>query len=134
MNQKTRILAIALSMGFFFQTKSQNLNSSVIDTPNYLAKMIPTESATSMRVYVGNIAHKKLQLSIKDIEGNEIYTRFLGKKQPQAAFRVDLSKMPNGIYVLELLDDDNNRSSKFFRKGNEVIAAGLTETLVALND
>lgn len=133
MNQKTKILAVALSIGLFFQSKAQNLNSSVIDTPNYLAKMIPAESATSMRVYVGNIAHKKLQLTIKDIEGIEMYTRFLGKKQKQAAFNVDLANVPNGIYILELTDDDNNRSSKFFRKGNEVIAAGLTETLVALN-
>ena len=72
MNQKTKLLAMALFLGLISQTKAQNLNSSVIDTPFYLAKMIPTESATSMRVYVGNIAHKKLQLSIKDIEGNEI--------------------------------------------------------------
>ena len=134
MSQKNKILAIALFSGLLSQIKAQNLNSSVIDTPFYLAKMIPASSATSMRVYVGNIAHKKLQLSIKDIEGNEIYTRYLGKKQPQAAFKVDLVNMPNGIYILELLDDDNNRSTKFFRKGNEVIAAGLTETLVAINN
>jgi hypothetical protein len=133
MDQKSKLLTIALFLGLITQTKAQNLNSSVINTPFYLAKMIPAPSATSMRVYVGNIAHKKLWLNIKDIEGNDIYTRFLGKKQPQAAFNVDLSKVPNGIYILELMDDDNNRSSKFFRKGNEVIAAGLTETLVALN-
>lgn len=133
MSQKNRTLALALSMGLIFQTKAQNLNSSVIDTPFYLAKMIPAPSATSMRVYVGNIAHKKLTLTVRDIEGKEIYSRSLGKKQPQAAFKIDLVKMPNGIYILEVEDNDYNRSSKFFRKGNEVIAAGLTETLVAIN-
>jgi hypothetical protein len=133
MNTLVKTFAIVLGLNIANQALAQQTGSvSIIDNPNYLAKMVTETNSNTMKVYVGNIANKNLTISVKDAKGNALYTKKISKKEPQAYIRLDMAQLEDGIYDVELSDIDT-KEHKSFRKGAEVIVSRPVGTLVAVN-
>jgi hypothetical protein len=132
MNTKFKNVALAIVFGMATTSlQAQEANATVVETPHYIAKMITTPNSTELKVMVGNIANEKLFLTMKDANGNALYTRKIAKNEPQAYIKLNMDQLPDGVYSVEMADK-NGRSTKSFRKGTEVIVSRPIETLVAL--
>ncbi len=133
MNTSVKSIAIALGLGIATtNVQAQESNATVIDTPGYIAKMITAPNSTQLKVLVGNLDGQKLFFTVKDANGNALYSRNIGKNEPQAYIKLKMDELPDGIYKIELADK-NSANSKSFRKGTEVIVSRPSETLVAIN-
>jgi hypothetical protein len=132
MNTTVKSLALALGMGLATTTVKAQDAATVIDTPNYIAKMITAPNSTQLKVLVGNLEGQKLFLTLKDAKGNALYSRTIGKNEPQAYIKLNMDELPDGIYNI-VMGDKKSASTKSFKKGTEVMVSRPVETLVAVN-
>ena len=132
MNTTFKTFAIALGLGFANSVQAQEPSATVIDTPGYIAKMIPVANSNTMKVYVGNIEKQKLSFAVKDQAGNTLFSRNITKNEPQAYLKLSLDELPDGVYNVEM-SDKTNKTVKSFRKGTEYVVTKPIGTLVAIN-
>ena len=132
MNTTIKTIAIALGLGIANQVQAQEPSATVIDTPGYIAKMIPVPNSNTMKVYVGNIEKQKLTVSVKDQSGIILFSRSISKNEPQAYLRLSLDELPDGVYNVEL-GDKAGKTMKSFRKGSDYVVAKPIGSLVAIN-
>jgi hypothetical protein len=133
----TTVKSLAITLGLCIATtslKAQDfVSATVIDNPSYIAKMITTSNSTDMRVLIANPEGKVLIFTLKDAQGNAIYKKTIYKNEPQAAMKLKMDDLAAGVYTVEF-GDKNSHETKSFRKGSEVLATRLAETLVAINN
>jgi hypothetical protein len=132
MNTTLKTFAIALGLGIANTVQAQEPNATVIDTPGYIAKMIPIANTNTMKVYVGNLDAQKLSFAVKDQSGAILFSRNISKNEPQAYLRLSLDELPDGVYNVEM-GDKNSKTVKSFRKGSDYVVAKPIGTLVAIN-
>lgn len=131
MNTTFKTIALALTIGLANVSQAQEV-ATTIDEKAYVAKIIPIANTNTMKVYVGNIEAQKLNVTLKDQAGIILYSRTIRKNEPQAYLRINFDQLPDGVYNVEM-GNNESKTVKAFRKGSDYIAAKTIGTLVALN-
>ena len=131
MNTTLKTFAIALGLSIANSVQAQEPNATVIDTPGYIAKMIPVANTNTMKVYVGNLDAQKLSFAVKDQSGTILFSRNISKNEPQAYLRLSLDELPDGVYNVEM-GDKSGKTVKSFRKGTDYVVTKPIGTLVAI--
>lgn len=131
MNTTFKTIALALTIGIANVSQAQEV-ATTIDEKAYVAKIIPIANTNTMKVYVGNIEAQKLNVTLKDQAGIILYSRTIRKNEPQAYLRINFDQLPDGVYNVEM-GNNESKTVKAFRKGSDYIAAKTIGTLVALN-
>ncbi len=131
MNTTFKTIALALTIGIANVSQAQDV-ATTIDEKAYVAKIIPIANTNTMKVYVGNIEAQKLNVTLKDQAGIILYSRTIRKNEPQAYLRINFDQLPDGVYNVEM-GNNESKTVKAFRKGSDYIAAKTIGTLVALN-
>jgi hypothetical protein len=73
--------------------------------------IFPNPTSSEINIDLGTAGFKAKAVKVSNQFGLEFFeSEYTGK--------IDVSKLPNGFYVLELLTDDNYRLTKFFIKTN----------------
>jgi hypothetical protein len=132
MNTTMKTLLIALGLGFSATAQEAADYVAILEKPGYIAKVMAVENTTEMNVYIANKMNHRLEFKLKNAAGEEIYSQIIAKNKPQARLKLNMNKLPNGYYEVEM-SDKYSKSVKLFRKGVEVVAAWPVETLIAIN-
>ena len=131
MNTTIKTVAIALGISFAAQAQHE-LSVSEVAKEGYYAKMTIKPNESKMRILVANLENQNLWLKLLDDQKREVFSRSIGKKEPQAHVVLNMEELPKGIYTVEV-SNKTSSASKAFRKGEELVVTRPVETLVAVN-
>ncbi|MBS1744943.1 MAG: T9SS type A sorting domain-containing protein [Bacteroidetes bacterium] len=84
------------------------------DGTNYTVYPNPAKDQLNIRMNK-NISTQKLSLMISDMKGRQVYARELNSNQISASFSIDISKLEQGVYELQIITDKGVSSSRFVK-------------------
>ncbi len=136
MKNLIKIAAVTFGVGITAVANAQSFNEVPLtaETPTFMAKFNVSPEIYRLRVQVARKDAKEgttIFMYLKDEKGHEVFSRKFGKKEKQAIVLLNMSKLEEGLYTLEMRDDDGT-TTKVFRKGEEMIAVKNTHSLVAI--
>lgn len=135
------LLKIASVAMLFVQTvkaqevaEVENHNPNVVVTPTYFAKFNSRDNEFKMRVLLTKRDGDKslLKLTLKDKDGNSLYTRCLNKSESQAKVDLNLEDLPDGKYLFQLVNK-YGITQKTYLKETSKPAISNVKQLIALN-
>ncbi len=61
-----------------------------------------TSSPTDFRVYINKSAHESLTVTLKNRNGDQLYSSWVGKNDPGKALSFNMAQQPDGTYTVEV--------------------------------
>jgi hypothetical protein len=112
----------------------ENTNPSVIATPAYYAKFVSKENDFKMKVFLtkrnGNLG--VLKLTLKDKDGNPLYSKYMDKSESQSGVILNLEDLADGKYFFELSNKYGVERKTYLKETSKPVFPN-TKQLIALN-
>jgi hypothetical protein len=136
MKNLIKIAAVTFGVGITGIANAQSFNEVplIVETPTFMAKFNVSPEIYRLRVQV---ARKDAEVGttifmcLKDEKGHEVFSRKFGKNEKQAIVLLNMSKLDEGLYTLEM-SDNNGTTTKVFSKEQEMVAVKNTHSLMAI--
>ena len=135
MKNLIKIAAVTFGVGITSIANAQSFSEVPlsIETPTFMAKFNVSPEIYRLRVQVARkeVHDGTIFMYLKDNKGHEVYSRKFGKNEKQAIVLLNMSKLEEGLYTLEM-SDNKGTTTKVFSKGQDIISVKNTHSLMAI--